>query len=118
MNYFLKTPATMVALLIASASPAGDWRPLSGDYAMTGAEPIDPAPDADPRSHLRIHLTGQTARELYQALNAPVQTDPCTDRPARIMGNIRCIEYRRNERYECDFSIDLDNQRLDHGLAC
>ena len=114
-------PAIVLMVLLTSLSlgaHAEQWQPLSGIYAVTAENYLDPAPDEPGNSHFRLQLTGSSARDLYLAIPGDAAFDECTGGQFKASGEVRCVYYVEDELYECAFSINLLEHRLEYGIAC
>ena len=108
----------MVLSLLAASADAATWKPLSGIYAITPESYLDPPEGEGPRSHFRLQLTGEAARDLYHAMDVEAQVDDCTGAMAKNAGNMQCLYFEAEDRFDCHFSIDLRRQEIDYGVAC
>lgn len=102
---------------IASIAVAAEWRSIEGDYAITEADYPD-APEGQVKTHFRLQLSGSTAKELYDALPAGFEKDLCSGAEMRSSGDLRCYYTADQQRYECDFSINLKTSEVDYGTSC
>ncbi|MCP4325812.1 MAG: hypothetical protein GY787_29040 [Alteromonadales bacterium] len=91
----------------------GDFGTIEGEYAVTGAYTSDVG-----NSHLRIMLRGESAKDLYLAMDAKVVIDDCTQTASKSVGKMQCFFYKENKSYECDFAINLAKQTIEHGVPC
>lgn len=118
----MNIPATIGWLVVfagaALAAQAAEWKPVTGTYAITEKNPLDPG-EGEPRdSHLRFQLTGAAASDLYRAMKSAVVRDECTGASLKQVGDMRCRHYANDKRYECDFSIDIARQKIEYGVPC
>ena len=97
---------------------AADWKPIQGTFAVTSATLIDPADTERKDSHIRIQLTGRTARDLFAAMKAAPVKDECTGGVAKRIGEMQCVQFRAQGRYECSFSVDIMAQKIEYGVPC
>lgn len=95
-----------------------NWSQIEGSYVLTGSELIDPDPSKTQNTHLRFSLTGQVARDLYQAMDIDVVIDECTGLPSKSVKDMRCYFEKSDNSYMCDFSIDIAKQEIGYGLSC
>lgn len=113
--------ASTVLFLVVTASQgaiAADWKPIDGTYAITSKHLIDPPADEAKDSHLRVQLTGDTARDLYRAMKVSEAADECTGATSKRVGEMQCLLYKDQKKYECHFGIDIMQQKIEYGLAC
>ena len=108
----------VVVISTLAFSSALRCQPLTGSLEIGGATPVDPPADERQDTHLRLVLTGASAKALYQRLPVRAVTDAClgAGTQSKVVDAIRCT--RTGSRHECDFSIDLATQRLQRGQAC
>lgn len=104
--------------MIAPAGFAADWKPLQGTFALTPEHYLDPPETERKDSHLRVELSGVSARELFAAMKAPEIRDPCTGALARQVGEMQCLFFKEKNHYECSFAIDVMRQTIEHGVTC
>lgn len=109
---------TLMSGLVAPAVLAADWRPLSGTFAITAKEYLDPADGDKPDSHLRIQLDGEAARALYDAMPGPPAVDACTGGLSKVSGEMVCTKTDGDRPYACHFAIEIATQKVVHGVAC
>jgi len=102
----------------ALAAQAAEWKPVTGTYAITEKNLLDPSAEEPRDTHFRLQLTGAAASDLYQAMNAAAIRDECTGAGLKQIGDLRCRYYANDARYECDFSIDIARQKIDYGVPC
>ena len=125
LHWFFEDPMKLVSLLFfamlapfATDLPAADWRAVKGTYAVTAKNYLDP-PEEEPKdSHLRFQLTGDAAKDLYQAMKVAEKPDECTGAVARKVGEMQCLYYKTGKKYACSFSIDIMRQAIEYGVAC
>jgi len=100
------------------ANAQDNWSQLEGSYALTGSELIDPDPSQPQNTHLRLSLTGKVAQDLYQAMDVDTVIDECTGLLSKSVRDMRCYFEKSDDRYMCDFSIDIAKQKIGYGLSC
>lgn len=110
-------PTAFLLLFPLSAYPA-DWNDISGTYAVTAESLIDPGESPKMDSHYRIQLRGDSARALFEAMKAPTYTDECTGGAAKTVGEMQCVHFVATGEYECHFSINIAEQRIEYGIVC
>jgi hypothetical protein len=111
--------AAIVALVgqLARAQFSG-VQPLTGDFGLTGAHPADPLPGEPTDSHLRMHLTGEVARALFDRLKVDAKPEACDPRPGwreKRLGQIMCSTDGRV--YQCFLAINIPEQKIE-GWPC
>lgn len=116
----MKFQTAMLVLLAATPHGvfAADWKPLSGTYAVTAENYLDPAPEEPKNSHFRFQLTDSAAKDLYLAIPGNPSFDECTGAQAKSAGELQCLYFKDGARYECAFSIDLIEHKVEYGVAC
>lgn len=97
---------------------ASEWRQLSGIYSISAENYLHPTEEEPSDSHLRLQLTGEVAKDLYIAMKVEPVKDDCTDVQAKNIGNMQCLFYAAEDKYDCHFSINIAEQRIDYGVAC
>jgi hypothetical protein len=114
----IHTLMLLIAGLLSIGAHGAEWKALSGTYAITPESYLDPADDEPANSHIRFQLDGESARELYHALPGDAVKDECTGLDMKSAGNVRCRFDRGESSFECDFSIDIPEQKIEYGVAC
>ena len=112
------TTCALAYLAVSTNLLAAEWRDIQGIYAVTSPSLIDPSDDEVRDSHYRIQLRGSSARDLYEAIKVTPIVDECTGGLARNVGDMQCLYFERDHTYECHFSIDVMNQRVEYGVVC
>ena len=109
----------LAASLIALSATAAETRRLSGTYALSSASIIDPAPGEQPRTHLRLHLTGFAANDLYRALPSNPKRDECFDDGSltKREGEIMCTRHPKGS-HECWLGVELKTGKVVAGSVC
>ena len=108
----------ILLFLVSIPATGSDWKQLSGIYAITPEYYLDPSEEEDPKSHLRLQLSGESAKDLYSAMKVEVVIDECTGGKAKNIGNMQCLYFEDQNKYDCHFSIKLNEQTIDYGVAC
>jgi hypothetical protein len=119
--FMRKIQAVLLLLLFAAPMAAGivaDWRTLRGTYAVTPKNYLDPSDEEPKDSHLRMQLSGDTAKALYDAMKVTASPDVCTGAVAKRVGEMQCLYYRGEKKYACSFSVDIMRQKIEYGIAC
>ena len=105
-------------LFLSPLIQASDWKAIEGVYAVTPENYLDPSGEEINDSHYRFQLKGEAARDLYNAMKAKPAKDECTGGMAKTQGEMRCIFYEQGKSYECNFSINITEQKIEYGIAC
>jgi hypothetical protein len=124
VNKLLATSAVVLAMsmyplaMLASGDYPG-MRPLTGQFDLIGATPIDPPADEASNTHLRLRLTGDAAKAMFENMQVDAKPETCGDRidwiEKRIESMLCTTDY--NE-YECFFAINIAEQKVESGWAC
>jgi hypothetical protein len=115
----MRTILLLFLSIMSSVVIAADWKPLEGAYALTPEAHLTPPTPEPEEMHFRFHLTGDTARDLYHAVNAEEMIDECSVGKAKQLSNIKCLYFKKEDQYECRFSINLtDNTIADQSTTC
>jgi hypothetical protein len=113
MKYFLG-----FLLFFSPAIQASDWKAIEGLYAVTPKNYLDPSEGEIKDSHYRFQLKGEAAKDLYNAMKAKPAKDECTGGMAKTQGEMRCTFYEQGKSYDCNFSINIVEQKIEYGVAC
>jgi hypothetical protein len=106
-------------LAITPLVDAQDYNALSGEYSIAGKTLIDPPDDEAHDSHMRFALTGAAARDLYRAMKVVARADICEPKKLiKVIGGMQCTSAAGGKTFECDFAIDIANQRIEGAVAC
>ena len=91
---------------------------MSGTYAVTAENLIDPGQDEPVDSHFRFQLRGDSARDLFEAMKVDSYIDECTGGTAKSVGDMVCLYFEASGKYEGHFSINIAMQRIEYGVVC
>jgi hypothetical protein len=110
----------LLAVFAVPASSQDAPKALTGTYAIAGKEAVDPPPDQANDTHLQLFLSGNAARDLYQAMKVMEVPDECIGHNAhsKFQGGIACTKHEGGKEYECSLSIDIKGQKLDPIYDC
>jgi hypothetical protein len=97
---------------------AADWKDLTGIYAITGEDYLDPPTGQKENTHLRLQLTGDSAKDLYDSMSVEPIEDECTGGMAKHIQHMQCLYFADDNTYECHFSINIAEQNIEYGIAC
>ncbi len=114
----MKLLALMFLLASSTLALAGDWKDVTGIYALTPADYLDPPPGQKGNTHFRLQLTGDSAMDLYDAMPVEPIEDECTGGMAKSIQQMRCLYFENDGTYECHFSINIAEQKIEYGIAC
>lgn len=113
-----------LSVSMVTAGMAADGYPgmqaLTGQWDLSGPTAVDPPPGERRDTHLRVFLTGEAARAVFDHLPGAPRPDPCGDEGGMLKtaGGMQCTRLPGPKGYECRFSIDLERQVLGGGWAC
>lgn len=114
----MKILLTFVLVIMATGLHAAEWKALTGIYAVTPKNYMDPSESEQKDSHYRIQFKGASAKDLYLAIKVAPVKDECTGALAKNIGEMQCLYFQENARYECHFSINIAKQKIEYGVAC
>ena len=110
----------VLSTALAADAPYPGMQPLSGQFEIAGATAVDPPPGEPRNTHLRVHLTGDSARALYEHMKVGPEEHPCGDPEglSKSIGGMTCLRRHADGGHECWFAIDIAEQRIEGGWAC
>ncbi len=116
---FVVTNRLVISLLIliivtSRLVYAAEWHKVNGAYAISSKNMVSLIED----SHLKIQLKGDSARDLYMAMKTIEKPDECADGMSKTAGEMQCIFYPAKKKYQCYFSIDIMQQKIEFGIPC
>jgi hypothetical protein len=123
----------IAALVLADAmtSPAlaqddqVQTKPLTGNYYMS--PPMDVTDPNAPNDHIFMTLTGDVAKDMWDAMKVETTPDECVGRMARWVQGLVCYgpavpaspALTPNESpYECYLGVNLKTAQLEFGQDC
>ena len=110
---------TLIFLLASSTlALAADWKDVTGIYAITPEDYLDPPPNQKEDTHFRLQLTGDSAKDLYNSMSVEPVEDECTGGMAKNIQQMKCSYFASDDAYECHFSINIAEQKIEYGIAC
>jgi hypothetical protein len=114
----MKLLAFTFLFAISTVALAEDWKDLTGTYAITPEDYLDPPPGQKENTHFRLQLTGDSAKDLYNAMSVEPIEDECTGGAAKSIRQMKCEYFAGDDTYECHFSINIAEQKIEYGIAC
>ena len=117
IHMLLKPLAFIFFTLSSTYVLAIESQPLEGSFFVSPQGYIDSSPE-EKNTHYRIQLKGQSAKELYDLMESEIKIDRCTEAKSKTVGAMQCFHFENKRGYECDFSIDVENQKIEFGRAC
>lgn len=107
-----------LGLVVVTSAQTAKSGVLTGDYWVGGKTTIDPPRDEPNDTHLRIHLTGDSARTLYELMNSEPEVDVCDEsRLVKRIATTACALLEGGS-HECWLAIDVQRQELTSGWGC
>ncbi len=93
---------------------------LTGQYEITGKTVLDPPKNEPGDTHFRVYITGKAAMDLYNSMKVEPEEDICLGdgSVSKNIGQMQCTNSILSGEYECRFSIDVANQKIDYGWVC
>ena len=114
----MKLLALTFLLASSTLALAADWKDVTGIYAITAEDYLDPPPEQKENTHFRLQLTGDSAKDLYNAMSVEPIEDECTGGMAKNIQQMKCLYFASDNTYECHFSINIAEQKIEYGIAC
>ena len=105
--------------LLYAAPDHSEPRRLTGTYSIGTASLTDPKLGEQKGALLRIYLTGNAARDLFNTIASRPKRDECFDdgTMTKTSGEIMCAKHPKGT-HECWIGIDLKKQALAPGFVC
>lgn len=107
-----------LVMAFSSVAFSANWKDIDGIYAITSEGYLDPSENEAVHSHYRIQLRGESAKDLYAAMEGEPVEDDCTGASLKKIGDMQCLYFEGALSYECHFSINIEEQRIEYGVAC
>ena len=107
------------SLLFPVLANAGEtYVPFKGEYRVAG--PLAFGDIEEGTTHFYLHLTGDSAKALFQSIDVKAIDDECAGYGTKIkyIGEKQCSESANKNKYECYFSINLIDQKIERGVSC
>lgn len=114
----MKLLALTFLFAMSTVAFAEDWKDVTGIYAITPEDYLDPPPGQKVDTHFRLQLTGDSAKDLYNAMSVEPIEDECTGGMAKTIQQMKCLYFASDNTYECHFSINIAEQKIEYGIAC
>ncbi len=103
----------------AQQGSSPEYKPLNGSYMTYSLGLGDPAPASRKHSKIAFAVSGDAAREMFDAM-APDVHDICTtgsDVRVRTKANVSC-QREKDGNYHCSFGFDLRTGKSIGGSVC
>ncbi len=114
----MRTLIIFLLITLSSIAFSADWNKINGLYAVTPENYLDSPKNELKDTHYRFQLTGKSAKNLYAAIKVTPVKDECTNAQAKNIGNMQCLYFKESSSYECHFSINIAEQKIEYGVAC
>jgi len=117
MNLVVSILTGIFILVFGQSTYAIELSTLEDSFSVVPKHYTNPLPKAKDTNYL-ISLRGQSSEELYNLVEADIKIDPCIEAKSKTVGETRCYNFENQRGYECDFSIDVENQNIEYGHVC
>ncbi len=117
----MKRSTIILALMVVSSfAYAVTHGQLTGTYRIGGKTFYDPPEEEPQNTHIYIQLTGSTAKDMYNVMDAKPQYDICVDNGSKTktIGEMQCTRSADGKDYRCWFGVDLKRQKITRGVVC
>ena len=120
MNTNLLRIILFILMTLIYTHSLGENKLLSGSYYLGGDLNIDLQNNEPEFTHMFFYLKGDSAEDLYNLINSKPVYDFCLDDGSmtKFSGNIQCTVSKSQEKYNCYFSINPNDQKIDLGINC
>lgn len=108
-----------IATTVGGAPDHYNPKKLTGTYSIGTMSLTDPAPGDAKDALLRLYLTGDAAKDLYNTIRVPPTKDQCFDdgTMSKTLGEVMCSRHPKGA-HECWIGIDLKKKALAHAFVC
>jgi hypothetical protein len=99
---------------------AGDYKSLSGKFAMGGKTLYDPPKGEPENTHIYFVLTGVAAKDLFKSMDVRAVRDLCIGDGSltKRLKELQCTRGADGKGHTCWFGVDIKNQRITDGTVC
>jgi len=95
------------------------FQPLVGNFHISSAPIADPKAPLPNKTHLYLSISGEVAQEIYTSLNGEPKLNKCdVNHYQKSAGNFICSYYPTDDKYSCDFSVNIQVGKLDSAGFC
>jgi hypothetical protein len=117
INRILVGGGVLVASALCLAASSSTMK-LEGSFAIAAIS-ADPLPQTPRDSHFIVHLEGESAKSLYDAMKVTPRSIACGPRKLqhKIIGGMDCAFDADKSTYNCGFALDIANQKIEP-LSC
>ena len=118
MKDLFSAGALVLALGLAGAAGAEDYKPLEAQYKIGSRTVLDP-PAGEKKDRVYLWLSGEGAKAMYEAMPGKALKDYCGEdgASAKQAGGLLCTKSRDGEA-SCSVAITLDRGRTAPGSVC
>lgn len=109
---------TCQLLCVSAAHASGGYKQLSGSYAITSENIVDPGPE-EKKDRLVLFIEGDAAREVFDSMDVPVKKNDCD--PAlrtKSAGGLVCSVDLTRKDFQCTVGVKLGNGSAVKAVAC
>lgn len=109
-----------VLLALQGSVLAGDYKSLSGRFAIGGKTLYDPPKGEPQNTHIYFVLTGEAARDLFRSMDVRAVRDACMSDGSltKRLKELQCTRAVDGKSHTCWFGIDLKKQQITNGMVC
>jgi hypothetical protein len=103
-------PLFAMLTLVSGHVVGSEYKPMSGQYAITGPTLMD-APADEKQDRVVLFLEGDAARDVYRGMTAPAKPQVCTPEGAvtKSAGGVTCTFDANDDTYACWIGVRLDS---------
>ena len=104
----------IIAITLSLPAYSAEWKKVEGVYSVTAKDMVSPVDN----SHYKIQLKGQSAKDLFNAMRVSAKKDDCTGAISKTIGEMQCLHDKTSNSYECHFSINIAEQKIEYAVSC
>ena len=106
-----------LTLSCAGFADAQEFRPLTGRYALTSANMVDPTP-GEKSDRVVVFIEGSAAEQMYMGMLQKPAKDRCVgDGLSKKSGNLVCSKLDSGKHF-CTFGVGLKDGQIRNGRVC
>jgi len=95
------------------------FEPFTGTYHISGAPISDTKSSLPENTHIYFNVSGEAAHDIYFSLSGKPKLNKCgVDHYEKSSGDFTCSYYPSEDKYSCDFSLNIQAGKLDSGGVC
>ena len=120
MNILRKVFVILMLGFASISISASSNNQLTGSFWIGGKTIIDPPNNEPIDTHLRVYLTGASAKRLFQAMKVKPVRDVCLDDGSlsKFIGGTQCTLHQGGKQFSCSFAINIESQRIELSSVC